>query len=44
LEIKNKKLLVIGCGKLGQKLGLLAKKTPLDLLGFKRKKNNINKH
>jgi nucleoside-diphosphate-sugar epimerase len=38
LEIKNKKLLVIGCGKLGQKLGLLAKKTPLDLLGFKRKK------
>ena len=33
-----KKLLVIGCGKLGQKLGLLAKKTPLDLLGFKRKK------
>lgn len=38
MEIKNKKLLVIGCGKLGQKLGLLAKKTPLDLLGFKRKK------
>lgn len=38
MEIKNKKLLVIGCGKLGQKLGLLAKKIPLDLLGFKRKK------
>mgnify|MGYP003983342325 FL=1 len=38
MEIKNKKLLVIGCGKLGQKLGLLAKKTPLYLLGFKRKK------
>ena len=38
MEIKNKKLLIIGCGKLGQKLGLLAKKTPLDLLGFKRKK------
>ena len=38
MEIKNKKLLVIGCGKLGQKLGLLAKRTPLDLLGFKRKK------
>ncbi len=38
LEVKNKKILIIGCGKLGQKVGLLAKEMPLDLIGFKRKK------
>ena len=37
MEIKNKKLLIIGCGKLGQKIGLFAEKTPLELIGFKRK-------
>jgi len=37
LEIKNKKLLIIGCGKLGQKIGLFAEKIPLELIGFKRK-------
>jgi len=45
LEVKNKKILIIGCGKLGQKVGLLAKDMSLDLIGFKRKKitsPNIN--
>ena len=45
LEVKNKKILIIGCGKLGQKVGLFAKDMPLDLIGFKRKKitsPNIN--
>jgi len=38
LEVKNKRLLIIGCGKLGQQVGLFAKDMPLDLIGFKRKK------
>jgi len=38
LEVKNKRLLIVGCGKLGQKVGLFAKDMPLDLIGFKRKK------
>jgi len=45
LEVKNKKILIIGCGKLGQKVGLFAKDMPLDLIGLKRKKitsPNIN--
>ena len=38
LEVKNKRLLIVGCGKLGQQVGLFAKDMPLDLIGFKRKK------
>ena len=38
LEVKNKKLLIIGCGKLGQKVGLFSEDMPLDLIGLKRKK------
>lgn len=38
MEVKNKRLLIIGCGKLGQQVGLFAKDMPLDLIGFKRKK------
>ena len=38
LEVKNKRLLIVGCGKLGQQVGLFAKDMPLDLIGLKRKK------